>query len=123
MIEKKSVFVSFAPRDVRQRNLLKDHPLMTDPAFEFIDFPIKDNSKRDWQDRVLMGVRRARGVIVLVSANTLTSSGQKWEITCAKTEKKNMLAVWSYVNDKTVLPGLLPIDWSWDSIRTFIDGL
>ena len=121
--EKKGVFVSFAGEDVRQRNLLKEHPLLNDPAFEFLDFPVKDPRSNDWKDRVHLRVRQCRGVIVLVSKHTLASSGQRWEINCAKTEKKEILAVWAYANDRTFLPGVATILWSWDTIRSFIDTL
>ena len=38
--------------------------------------------------KVRTRIRRSDGVIVLVSKNSLTSSGQKWEIQCAKDEGK-----------------------------------
>jgi hypothetical protein len=48
-------------------------------------------------------------VIALISKSSLTSSGEKWEISCAKEEKKKVLAIWAYTDDKTNLPGTLMI--------------
>jgi quercetin dioxygenase-like cupin family protein len=42
-----------------------------------------------------------------VSKNSLTSSGQKWELSCAREEKKKILGVWAYKDDRTDLTCLL----------------
>jgi len=123
MEDKKSVFISFAKQDMRQRNSLKDHPLLNVPLFEFVDFPVKDPASNDWKDRVQVRIRRSSGVIILISKNSIDSTGQKWEISCAKTEKKEILGVWAYNNDRTHVPGIVPIVWEWGSIRSFIDSL
>ena len=121
--DRKSVFVSFAKKDTRQRNLLKEHPLLNSPAYDLVDFSVKDARNAGWRDRVQLSVRRSSGVIVLVSENSLESLGQKWEIGCARSEKKEILGVWAYSNDRTQLPGVITIPWSWDSIKSFIDSL
>lgn len=123
MEEKKTVFVSFAEEDVRQRNTLKEHPLLKNPLYDFVDVPLKDPANHHWQDRVQLAVRRSHGVIVLVSSYTLESSGQKWEISCAKTEKRKTYAVWAYSNDRTRVQGLATLPWSWEGIKDFVDSL
>ena len=123
MDEKKKIFVSFAKEDTRQRNMLKEHPLMVAPHFELVDFAVKEVQSNDWKDRVLLAMRRCRGVIVLVSERTLVSGGQRWELSCAKAEKKPIYAVWAYLNDRTPLPGIAVVPWSWDELRGFIDTL
>jgi hypothetical protein len=60
-------------------------------------------------------------VIVLVSKNSLNSDGQKWEISCAKEEKKPILGIWAYSADRTILTGVSTVVWSWKSISDFID--
>jgi hypothetical protein len=62
-------------------------------------------------------------VIVLVSENSLKAAGQKWEISCAKEEKKKMLGIWAYTDDRTDLAGVRTIVWTWDGIAKFIDSL
>jgi hypothetical protein len=62
-------------------------------------------------------------VIVLVSKNSLNSSGQKWEIACAKEEKKPIRGIWAYTDDRTDLTGVSTYVWSDKNISDFIDSL
>jgi hypothetical protein len=123
MADKKIVFVAFAIEDERQRDFLKGQSLLTSCPFEYVDMSVKDAYTEDWKDRVRTRIRRSDGVIALVSKNSLSSSGQKWEIECAKEEKKKILAVWAYTDDRTSLSGVSTVAWSWDAIKKFIDGL
>jgi hypothetical protein len=58
-----------------------------------------------------------------VSKSSLTSSGQKWEITCAKEEKKRIRGIWAYTSDRTDLDGVNTVVWSDKNISDFIDSL
>jgi len=93
MADKKVVFIAFAIEDVTQRDLLKGQSLHTKSPFEYIDMSVKVAYDKDWKDRVRTRIKRSDGVIVLVSKNSLSSSGQKWEIECAKEEKKKILGI------------------------------
>lgn len=62
-------------------------------------------------------------MIALVSKNSLTSSGQKWEIACARDEGKRVLGVWVYKEDRTNIEGVRTVVWTWDAIAKFIDSL
>ena len=53
----------------------------------------------------------------------MTSSGQKWEIQCAKEEKKKVRGIWAYKDDRTDLPGVNTMVWTWDNIANWIDSL
>lgn len=123
MSEKKIVFIAFAIEDERQRDLLKGQSLHPRAPFEFIDMSVKEPYDKDWKDRVRTRIRRSHGVIVLVSKNSLTSSGQKWEIQCAKDEAKPIRGIWAYSNDRTELPGVPTRIWSDANISSFIDSL
>lgn len=124
MIEnKKVVFVAFAIEDERQRDFLKGQSLNTQSPFEYIDMSVKEPYDTDWKDRVRTRIRRSDGVIALVSENSLTSSGQKWEISCAREEKKQLLGIWAYKDDRTDLPGLNTVVWTWSAIEKFINSL
>ena len=59
----------------------------------------------------------------LVSKNSLTSSGQKWEISCAKEEKTKIKGIWAYTDDRTNIVGVNTVVWTWDAIKNFIDSL
>jgi hypothetical protein len=62
-------------------------------------------------------------VIVLVSKNSLASSGQKWEIRCAKEEGKLILGIWAYKDDRTQISGVSTVVWSDANVSSFIDSL
>lgn len=123
MSDKKVVFVAFAIEDERQRDFLKGQSLHPRAPFEFIDMSVKEPYDKDWKDRVRTRIRRSDGVIVLVSKNSLTSSGQKWEIECTKAEKKPLRGIWAYTDDRTSLDGVPTYVWSDKNISDFIDSL
>lgn len=123
MATKKVVFVAFAIEDERQRDFLKGQSLLTSSPFEYIDLSVKEAYETDWKERVRTRIRRSDGLIALVSKNSLTSSGQKWELSCAKEERKPILGIWAYSDDRTYLPGTSTVAWTWDAIKTFIDSL
>ncbi len=96
MADKKVVFIAFAIEDVHQRDLLKGQSLHPRKPFEFIDMSVKQAYDSEWKTRVRTRIRRSDGVIVLVSKNSAASSGQKWEIQCAKEEGKPILGIRAY---------------------------
>ena len=112
--------------DVRKRDFLKGQSLNTNSPFEYVDMSVKQPYDSDWKDRVRTRIRRSDGVIALVSKNTLTSSGEKWEINCAKEEGKKLIGLWAYSTDRTrpsVLDGKRILQWTWSNITNFIDSL
>lgn len=123
MAEKKIVFVAFAIEDERQRDFLKGQSLSPRAPYEFTDMSVKEPYNSGWKDKVRTRIRRSHGVIVLVSKNSLTSEGQRWEIQCAKEEGKRVLGVWAYADDRTSLAGVRTVSWSDANISGFIDSL
>jgi hypothetical protein len=123
MAPKKTVFVAFAIEDERARDFLKGQSLNTNSPFEYVDMSVKQPYDSNWKDRVRTRIRRSDGVIALVSKNSLSSTGQKWEITCTKEEKTPLLGIWAYKDDRTNLEGVNTKVWTWENIRQFIDGL
>lgn len=123
MADKKVVFIAFAIEDVKQRDLLKGQSLNTKSPFEYIDMSVKEPYDKDWKDRVRTRIKRSDGVIALVSKNSLKSSGQKWEIQCAKEEGVKLRGIWAYTDDRTDLEGVNTKVWTWDNIKDFIDSL
>jgi hypothetical protein len=123
MADKKVIFVAFAIEDERQRDFLKGQSLNTESPFEYIDMSVKEAYETDWKEKVRTRIRRSDGVIALVSKNSLTSSGQKWELSCASEERKRVLGIWAYIDDRTNLPGTNTVVWTWAAIEKFINGL
>lgn len=123
MADKKVVFVAFAIEDERQRDFLKGQSLQPRAPYEFIDVSVKEPYDSEWKDRVRTRIRRSDGVIVLVSKNSLDSSGQKWEIQSAKDEGKPIWGIWAYKDDRTDIAGVPTYVWSDTNISRFIDSL
>jgi len=123
MADKKVIFVAFAIDDEGQRNLLKGQSLNTKSPFEYVDMSVKDAYDTKWKERVRTRIRRSDGVIVFVSKNSSKSSGQKWEIQCAREEKKKILGIWIHEGDRTNIVGVNTVVWTWPAITKFIDSL
>ena len=123
MADKKMVFIAFAIEDVTLRDFLKGQSLHPRAPYEFIDMSVKEPYDEDWKARVRTRIKRSDGVIVLVSKNSLKSSGQKWEIACAKEEKKKIRGIWAYTDDRTDLEGVSTFVWNDKNISDFIDSL
>lgn len=123
MADKKTIFVAFAIEDERIRDLIKGQSLKTDTPFEYIDMSVKNAYEEEWKKRVRTRILRSDGVLAIVSKNSLKSSGQKWEIKCAKEERRPLRGIWAYKSDRTNLVGVNTMVWTWDNIADWIDTL
>ena len=123
MQTKKIIFVAFAMKDERQRDFLKGQSLHPRTPYEFIDMSVKEAYSQRWKDRVRTRIKRSHGVIALVSSNSINSSGQAWEIQCAKEEGKKIIGIWAYSNDRTQIQGLRTLSWTDSNISNFINSL
>lgn len=119
----KTIFIAFAIEDERQRDFLKGQTLSPRAPYEFVDMSVKQPYDSGWKDKVRTRIRRSAGVIILVSKNSLTSTGQKWEIQCAKDEGKRIRGIWAYKDDRTNLAGVNTVAWNDQNIIDFIDSL
>lgn len=120
---RKTIFVAFAMEDERQRDFLKGQSLNTRSPFEYVDMSVKEAYASAWKEKVRTRIRRSDGVIALISDNSLRSSGQKWEIQCAREEGKQVLGIWAYKDDQTNIAEVRTVSWTWRSIEDFIDSL
>lgn len=123
MADKKVIFVAFAIEDERVRDMIKGQSLNTATPFEYIDMSVKEGYDTEWKKRVRTRILRSDGVLAIASKNSLTSSGQKWEIQCAKEEGKPMRGIWGYKDDRTNLVGVKTMVWTWENIANWISGL
>lgn len=123
MADKKVLFIAFAIEDKNQRDLLKGQSLHPRKPYEFIDMSVKEPYDTEWKARVRTRIKRSDGVIILVSKNSLKSSGQKWEIQCAKEEGKPIQGIWAYSDDRTKIDGITTLIWSDKNITDFIDSI
>jgi hypothetical protein len=126
MADVKRIFVAFAKEDEHQRDFLKGQSLNTKSPFEYVDFSVKSPYDKEWKDSVRTRILGVKGVIALVSKSTPGASGELWEIACAKEEKKPMIGLFAYTNDRTkpsALDGYKIIEWTWSGIAAFIDSV
>lgn len=123
MADKKVVFIAFAIEDEGQRDLFVGQRLHPRSPYEFIDMSVKDAYVTGWKDKVRARIKRSNGVIALVSKNSAASTGQKWEIDCAKEEGIPILGIWAYSNDRATITGIKTVEWSDANITSFIDSL
>lgn len=84
---------------------------------------VKEPYDSGWKERVRTRIRRSDGVIALISENSLKSSGQEWEIACAKDEKVPLRGFWCYKEDRTNIVGVNTDVWTWTNVAAFIDSL
>ncbi len=117
------MFIAFAIEDERQRDFLKGQSLHPRQPFEFIDMSVHEAYETGWKDKVRTRIKRSDGVIVLVSKNSAASTGQKWEIECAKEEGKKIRGIWAYKDDRSSITGVATVAWSDANITSFIDSL
>jgi hypothetical protein len=123
MADKKVIFVAFAVEDESIRNMIKGQSLNTNSPFEYIDMSVKEAYDEEWKKRVRTRIVRSDGVLVIVSKNSVNSSGQKWELQCAKEEKRKIRGIWAYKEDRTDLAGVNTMVWTWENISAWIDSL
>lgn len=123
MVKKKVVFVAFAIEDERISDMIKGQSPNTASPFEYIDMSVKEAYDEEWKKRVRTRILRSDGVLTIVSKNSLSSTGQAWEIKCAKEERKPIRGIWAYKDDRTSLVGVNTMVWTWDNIADWIDGL
>lgn len=123
MGDKKVVFVAFAIEDARIRDMIKGQSLHTDSPFEYVDMSVKEAYDEEWKKKVRTRILRSDGILVIVSKNSTASTGQKWEIQCAREEGKPVKGIWAYKDDRTSIAGVNTMVWTWENIANWIDSL
>lgn len=126
MSNAKRIFIAFAKEDERIRDLIKGQSLHVDTDFEYVDMSVKEPYDSNWKERVRTRIRSSDGVIALLSKNTPAATGELWEIQCAIEEKKPLLGLYIYKDDRTkpsIMNGRECIVWTWDGLAKFINGL
>jgi hypothetical protein len=122
----KPVFIAFSMDDETKRNLFTGQRTNGGTPFEYIDLSVKERYESGWKDKVTTRIRRADGVIALISSNTPTSEGELWEIETAVSEKKPLLGIWvedGYRSKPSAMGSAPCKEWTWDNISNFIDSL
>jgi hypothetical protein len=124
---KKRIFVSFAIEDERTRDLFVGQSRNTKTPFDFIDMSVKKPWDEEWKRNCRTRIKGCDGFIVLITKNLKNGSGALWEIKCAIEEGIPLLGVYcggaTLTDQPDVLLGKKKINWIWEDIGNFIDGL
>ncbi len=127
MATKNRIFISFAIDDARYRTMLVGQAKHEDSPFEFVDMSVKEPWNEKWKTQCRSRIKGCDGVIALLSKNTAEADGQLWEMKCANEERVPMIGVYVDKDKKPPIPEALKgkkvIEWTWDGIAAFIDGL
>jgi hypothetical protein len=128
MAKSNRIFISFAIEDVTYRDFLVGQARNARSPFEFVDLSVKEPWSSAWKERCRSRIKGCDGVIALVSKNTAKADGARWEVKCAREEKVPVLPVYCTKDDRPLwLPdeflGLKAVDWTWDNIAAFTNGL
>ena len=127
MATKNRIFISFAADDAYARDFLVGQAANAKTPFEFVDMSVKEPWADSWKTRCRTKIKGCDGVIALISKKTLAADGARWEMQCANDEKIPMIGVHISKDDKGTVPpelsGKKVIEWSWDGIAMFINGL
>ena len=122
----KRVFVAFAVEDKVYRDFLKGQSLNTNSSFEYTDMSVKEPWDSEWKKKCRSRIKGCDGMIALLSSNSLSASGEKWEIGCAKEEGVPLIGMYIHSDDKSSpseMSGAKKIAWTSEGIESFIDSL
>ncbi len=126
-IMSKRIFISFAVEDANYRDLLKGQSLNTQTDFSYTDMSAKEAWDAKWKTNCRERIKSCDGVIALISKHTRFADGAKWEMQCANDENIPMIGIHIHKDDKGLIPteleGRKVLNWTWDTITNFIDGL
>lgn len=126
-MKKKRIFTSFAIEDKTLRDLFVGQARNKDVPYDIIDMSVKEPWSTAWKTKCRTKIKGCDGVIVLITKNLKKADGAIWEINCAKEERIPLLGV--YMKDATILDipdnlyGVKKINWNWDDIADFVNGL
>lgn len=127
MATKNRIFISFAIEDRSLRDLLVGQAKHADSPFEFVDMSVKEPWDSAWKTKCRTKIKGCDGVIAILSKNTASADGEKWEMKCANEESVPMIGIWAKKGEAVTIPAEFGtnkvIDWTWDGIAKFIDSL
>jgi len=121
------IFASFAVQDANLRTLLVGQFRDASVPFAFVDMSVKAPWDISWKTNCRTKIRGCDGVLGIVTRNTVTASGQLWELRCAYDEGVPVLLIYGNADRPENLPdplrGRRILLWTWDDIESFLDNL
>jgi hypothetical protein len=122
------IFISFAIEDKWAKEYLVGQAKNEKSPFEFTNMSINEPFDEKWKTQCRSRVKGCDGMIAFVSKNTAKADGAVWEVKTAKEEGVPVIAVYTTTDDRpATLPaeytGVKKVAWTWDNIKSFLNGL
>lgn len=108
------------------RDFLRQHARAKNPAFEFLDYSIKEPFESAWKTNARDRIARTRGTIVLIGSGTYRSDAVLWEV--AETARQGHPIFGIQINrDRTYpvpagVPSSRVIRWNFDAIASELNS-
>lgn len=122
----KRIFIAFAIEDKTFRDFLVGQAKNDKSPFEFVDMSVKTPWETDWESKCRTKIKGCDGMIALISKNTLSATGELYEIKTGGEEKVPVMLMYTGSDRPTLPPSLsgrLVNVWSWENIKSFINKL
>ena len=127
MAKNDRVFISFAVEDKWARDYLVGQAKNEKTPFSFTDMSVKEPFDSQWKTNCRRVIKGCDGVIALLSTHTRSAEGARWEMQCAVEESIPIIGVHVDKDKKGAIPpelaGKKVIEWTWDGIAKFLNGL
>jgi hypothetical protein len=128
MATKNRVFISFAVEDKWAKEYLVGQAKNERSPFEFTNMSVNEPYDEKWKTHCRSRIKGCDGMIAFVSTNTAKADGAIWEVKVAKEESIPVIAVYTTTDNRpATLPaefsGVKKVNWTWDNIKSFLDGL
>jgi hypothetical protein len=121
------IFIAFAIEDAQYRDFLRGQARNEHSPFEFVDMSVKEPWDSGWKTKVRSRIKGCDGVIALVSGNTYSAAGARYEMQCANEEGIPMMGLKVKHNQSVSTPPELArksiVDWTWANIAAFLKRL
>ncbi len=121
------IFTSFAIEDENIKTLFTGQAKLDKVPYTFTDMSVKEPWSNSWKTQCRTKIKGCDGVIVLITKNLKNADGAIWEINCAKDERIPLLGVYmkgcGLVDTPDELNGIKKINWTWEGIADFVNGL
>jgi hypothetical protein len=123
-MNKTKLFVSFAPEDKKEGNMLGEQCRNPFSTFEVIGGSEEGQGNGDWETQTRERMKQARVVLMIVGKNTAKAANVIWEIKVAREEGIPVIGVYVDKAYQESLPetfGSGPvIEWNWEYVYNTI---
>ena len=124
----KRAFISFDfDHDDDLRNALVGQAKYPNSSFEIVDASVRRHLAGNWKKKVRNRIRRADLVIVMCGEHTHAAEGVAAELAITQEEGKPYFLLWGRkdkicTRPRTALRDDEILEWTWDNLRTHIEG-